>query len=141
MLSEVKDTWRMRWLASINELTSIELQRRSWLDRANTNPHWSFVEFFCCYFDDLTLNYNYDEQLKSGLVSEQEFEIIKEWHEALDKYEAPDKNDTDHVAVLNDAKWLEIVQVGVIARTALSLVLNEKERLILNKETEGQTDD
>jgi len=40
-----KELWRDRWLSCINELTSIELQRKSWLDKSNTNPHWTFVEF------------------------------------------------------------------------------------------------
>ena len=49
-----RDAWRQRWLSSFNELTSIELQQKSWLDRFNKNSHWSFVEFMCSYFDNLT---------------------------------------------------------------------------------------
>ena len=75
-----KDNWRKRWLGSINELTSIELQRSSWLDNDNTNPHWSFVEFMCCYFDDLVIDDNYKFELENNWITRTEYQIISEWH-------------------------------------------------------------
>ena len=134
MRSEVeqKINWRKRWLSSINELTSIELQKSSWLDKSNTNPHWSFTEFMCCYFDDLSLDNNYQDQLKISWISEQEFKLIKEWHIALDKYESP-TDDDDRESILEDKKWLEIVNLGVIAKQELIKYLNIEELNILTE--------
>ena len=134
MTNSDKDKWRKKWLGCINELTSLGLQEKSWLDRTNTNPHWSFVEFMCSYFDDLAIDDNYKDSLKNGWVTEQEFEIIRDWHEALDKYETPKNDDYDNDAVLNDLKWLGILQTGVQVKFKLTETLSEREKQILNEE-------
>lgn len=134
MLSNDKDLWRERWLGCINELTSLDLQKKSWLDRTQRNPHWSFVEFMCSYFDDLVIDDNYKYPLDKNWVTNQEFEIIKDWHEALDKYDSPKNDDYDHEAVLNDSKWLEILQIGVNSKNKLAETLSETEKQILTEE-------
>ena len=133
MTSSTKNLWRERWLGCINELTSLDLQRESWFDRTHTNPHWSFVEFMCSYFDDLAIDENYKYQLDNSWITSQEFEIIKDWHESLDKYNSPKKDDYDHEAILNDSKWLEILQSGVAMKSKLAVRLNEKETEILTE--------
>ena len=72
-----KGLWRNRWLRCVNELTSFELQQKSWVDKSNTNPYWSFVEFMCSYFDDLGIDNQYDYQLKENWITKNEFEIIQ----------------------------------------------------------------
>ena len=134
MSSSDKNLWRERWLCCINELTSLDLQRKSWLDRTHTNPHWSFVEFMCSYFDDLAIDENYKYQLDNSWITSQEFEIIKDWHEALDKYNSPKNDDYDHETILNDSKWLEILQSGVTIKSKLASTLNETEKNILTEE-------
>ena len=134
MIENDKALWRKSWLRSINELTSFELQLKSWLDRKNSNPHWSFGEFMCSYFDDLVIDDNYKDQLNKGWASNEEIEIIKAWHEALDKYDSPNNNDFDHEAILNDPKWLDILQIGVNTKNKLAETLNETEKQFLNKE-------
>ena len=133
MKSSDKNLWRERWLGCINELTSLELQRKSWLNRTNTNPHWSFVEFMCNYFNDLAIDENYKYQLDNNCITSQEFEIIKDWHAALDKYNSPKNDDYDHQAILNDSKWLEILKSGVTMKKKLAVRLNEKETKILTE--------
>jgi hypothetical protein len=133
-MTMTKEIWRQNWLSSINELTSISLQTKSWLDLKNTNPHWSFVEFMCCYFDNLFSKYDYQYYIDNGWVSKHEYNIMKDWHEALDKYDSPANNDYDHNSILNDSKWLNIVKTGEIAKNALALTLNENEKQILTNE-------
>ena len=70
-----KEQWRSRWLSCLNELTSIELQKKSWVDKSNTNPHWSFVEFMCSYFDDLAIDNQYEYPLTENWITKNEFEI------------------------------------------------------------------
>lgn len=134
MTSHDKNLWRERWLGCINELTSIDLQKKSWLNKTQTNPHWSFVEFMCSYFDDLAIAENYKFQLDNGWVTKKEFDIIEAWHITLDKYNSPKNDDHDNEAILNDPKWLEILQVGVKTRNELGKTLNETERQFLTEE-------
>lgn len=130
-----KEIWRQKWLDSINELTSIDLQKQSWLDNSNTNPHWTFVEFMSCYFDDLFFDDSYYEHyIDIEWVSRQEYEIIKDWHTLLDKYDAPKNDDYDHKSILADNHWLEIVKLGVVAKNKLAQILNPNEKKYLTAE-------
>jgi hypothetical protein len=123
-----KEIWRQKWLNSVNELTSFDLQEKSWLDNSNTNPHWTFVEFMCSYFDDLFISETYNDFVEKGWLTQEEYRIVKEWHDALDKYESPNKNDYDNVAILKDQKWLDILKLGIAAKTKLLEIVNEKEK-------------
>lgn len=134
MTSDDKNLWRERWLSCINELTSLDLQKKSWLDKTHTNPHWSFIEFMCSYFDDLAIDDNYKYQLDKAWVTKVEFEIIKNWHIALDKYKSPKNDDYDNEAILNDHIWIEILQIGMETRNELGKTLNETERQFLTEE-------
>lgn len=127
-----KELWRKRWLESINELTSLTLQKQSWLDKTNkSNPHWSFVEFRCCYFDDLGIYNDYDYQLKNEWITKKEFDIIKPWHKMMDQYNSPKNDDYDVEAILADKNWLSIIEVGEKTKKELSKVINQKEKEIL----------
>lgn len=67
-LEDCSKIWRIRWLDSLLELSDLKLQQR-WLDKTNLNPHWSYIEFCCCYFDDLNLTEGYDYWLQENIVS------------------------------------------------------------------------
>lgn len=125
-----KELWRNRWLRCINELTSYNLQLKSWLDSSNANPHWSFIEFMCSYFDDLVIDNDYEYQLKENWISEPEFEIIREWHNLLDKYDSPNNDDHNREGILNDEKWKMIVKLGQEAKIELSRILKNEEKQI-----------
>ncbi len=129
-----REIWRERWLSSINELTSLELQNKSWLDSTNTNLHWSFVEFMSCYFDDLVIEDNYKYPFSKDWTTRQEYEIIKDWHEELGKYNAPLNNVYDHEAILNDPKWLAILKTGTEAKKRLGEILSASEKYRLTEE-------
>ncbi len=126
--------WRNRWLSCINELTSFELQKECWLDETNSNPHWSFVEFMCSYFDDLGIDNNYENQLKKEWVSEKELETIIKWHELLDKYNSPKNDDYNHTSIIEDETWKIITQEGQKAVGELLNGLNKNEIQILTEQ-------
>ena len=128
-----KELWRERWLGCINELTSFDLQKKSWLDRTHKNPHWSFVEFMSSYFDDLVIDNNYKYPLEKGWVSKKEYDIIKDWHEELDKYVSPNNDDYNNEAILNDPKWHNILMIGVIIKDKLEEILSETEKQFLTE--------
>ena len=129
-----KEQWRSRWLSCLNELTSIELQKKSWVDKSNTNPHWSFVEFMCSYFDDLAIDNQYEYPLTENWITKNEFEIIKKWHGLLDKYDSPSNDNYDVVNILEDRKWQLIVEEGQKAKIELSKIISNSEKQILNEE-------
>ncbi len=123
--------WRERWLNSINELTSIGLQFTSWTNIRLDNPHWSYIEFSSCYFDDLSISEDYEDEIKIGLVNKSEFEIISDWHGRLLQYNPPNGDYYDNYSVLNDPKWIEIVEIGKQAKLILAEILISEERDIL----------
>ncbi len=129
-----RKNWRENWLKSINELTSFEIQKKTWLDFENTNPHWSFIEFISCYFDDLVISENYDDEIKTGLVTKEEYETIKEWHNLIAEYKAPNNDNYNHEKILEDKIWVEILKIGEKAKRDLSGIINKTEKKILEKE-------
>lgn len=126
-----KKLWRERWLCCINELTSLELQRKSWVDKSNINPHWSFVEFMCSYFDDLGIDNCYEYQLNQGWITRTEFDAISVWHQLLDKYDSPKNDDYNVEAILSDEKWLMVVEEGKKSKYELSKYISSDEKQIL----------
>lgn len=133
-----KELWRNRWLSCINELTSLNLQRQSWVDKRNSNPHWSFVEFMSSYFDDLGIDNNYEYQLKQGWITRTEVDTVSTWHQLLDKYVSPKKDDYDVEAILSDKNWLVIIEEGEKAKNELSKIISDEEKLILLEEIDYQ---
>ncbi|PKG42577.1 hypothetical protein [Psychroflexus sp. MES1-P1E] len=132
------ELWRNRWLSCINELTSLNLQRQSWFDKRNSNPHWSFVEFMCSYFDDLGIDNNYEYQLKQGWITRTELDTVSTWHQLLDKYDSSKKDDYDVEAILSDKNWLVIIEEGEKAKNELSKIISDEEKLILLEEIDYQ---
>jgi hypothetical protein len=121
--------WRLLWLKSIEVLGSLELQRATWLNPINANPHWSFVEFCECYFEQFGLRDGYTYALENGIVSEAEADAVREFHQALDRYQAPKGNDYDHAAILQDPKWRAVTELAArAANEVLSLSFNSSYR-------------
>jgi hypothetical protein len=131
---ELRRNWRKNWLSCIQEFADDEMQHRMWLDPSNTNPHFSFVECFCAYFDDLDLsNDGYTTALNEGLVNGDEVAAVSGFHQNADKYESPTDN-YDHRAILADPLWTEVVAAAQRAQTLLvDLIDDPHERSILMK--------
>ena len=120
--AELLALWRMRWKASVEELTSLEHQLKTWLDAEKPSVHYTYLEFMCCYFDDLLCGLSYSQLVENGYVSEQEKTTIIEWHTALDDYDSPRNDDYDDVAILNDPEWIRIAALGAVAWGKLQLL-------------------
>jgi hypothetical protein len=129
----IRDGWRQRWLGSIKEPTSLKLQQNRWLDTNNTNPHWSFAEFMCSYFDDLLADNDYQYYIANKLVSKEEYEIIKSWHNELNGYKSPNGEDYDHLTILGDENWLRILNIGLVAKQKLIDILPPEDKEILKE--------
>lgn len=129
---ELRRKWRTNWLSSIQEFGDDEAQRRLWLDLAKTNPHFSFVEYFCCYFDNLGLSDGgYDWAVNENLVSREEAAAVERFHQLADSYDSP-TDDYDHEAILADPKWAEVVEAAKRAQAALLGIIDDpQERHLL----------
>ena len=116
---------RSWWFCLVSEISDIDLQRRAWLDRANQNPHWSYVEFACSYPD-------YDQLLharRQGWLTGSELEILNELRLVLIAYAPPGNDYYDNAAILDDPAWRSVVEAaGRAKQQLLSLSTDRRER-------------
>jgi hypothetical protein len=107
---------RAQWLSALEEIADLELQRRMWLDPANTNPHWSYIEFVCSYPDADQLT----GARSKGWLSPAEAELLPDFGRTLLAHHAPTGNDFDNEAVLKDPAWHTVSRAAQHALAALS---------------------
>lgn len=96
---------RLLWLASIEEVANLELQRVSWLNPTNTNPHWSYIEVVECYFEQFDLRNGYGYAVENGIVSSSEAAVADTFHALFSAYEPPQGGSYNDAAILADPKW------------------------------------
>lgn len=113
--------WRLMWLSSIQAFSDSETQRTRWLDPAERNPHFSFVECMCSYFDDAFLGEDdaYEKRIATGMLSEEEAAAVAEFHAVAERYKKPTGDDWDVRAILQDAEWHAVVDAAQIAQERL----------------------
>ncbi len=119
---------RRWWFCRVSELSDIGLQRRTWLDTANRNPHWSYLEFIesCPDHDQLS------HARKQGWLTAAEFEILSELGRILGSHTPPAGNDYDNAGVLDDPAWHSVVEAAERARQLLlSMTADQDEREML----------
>ncbi len=128
----MRGMWRQEWLGRIAALADGGRQRQTWLDPTNTNPHWSYVELMCGYFDDTLRGDTYDWALTEGLVTAQEVRIVSRLHQLLRCHKVPD--DLDHAQILADPAWTEIVaEAEKVRRGLLAWLTDPDERSALQE--------
>lgn len=137
--AELRARWRSSWLYSIQELSDLEMQRATWLNPHNDNPHYSFVEYVEAYLDDLALgdaNGGYAACVAEGLMSEEEAAAALKLHALLERYEPPTDR-YDHHTILEDPEWHYIVSAAEEAKASLlSIIVQPHERAILLRPSE-----
>jgi hypothetical protein len=130
--TDLRRTWRQNWLGCLSEFADAGLQRQRWLDPENRNPHWSYVEFMCSYFDDTLHGHGYDWAISEMLVTDREAAAVAPLHELLKHHEAPGGDDYDSERILNDPAWLDIVEEARRSTSNLAALLTDPtERNIL----------
>jgi hypothetical protein len=81
--------WRIAWLWSIQEFSDFEMQRATWLNPANDNPHYTFSELICCYHDVLKLHFvpdPYGQAVEDGRLTPAHVEAVAEFHALVMAY-------------------------------------------------------
>lgn len=128
--ADLARTWRKNWLSSIYEFSDYSLQRYSWRGGLEpNNPHWSYIEFMCSYFDNCNLSDGYDSFVHWGFITAAEAAVVSAFHAAADKYIAPNQDDYDHDAILADPRWQEVVALAAAARDELLVMLNDPDEI------------
>lgn len=125
--AELRTVWRGNWLAAIHELADLHMQRATWLNPANRNPHYSFIEYVEVYFDDLALTEDhggYAARIAEGLLSADEAAVVRQLHSLFDQYKPPG-GDFDHGAILDDPSWHRIVEAAKEAQHRLAGIITE----------------
>ena len=94
---ELRRGWRLRWLTSIQSFSDRATQERRWLDPAEENPHFSYIECMCVYFDDVLWGEDeaYKKRLASGYVSKAEVAAVSVFHVLADAHQSPNGDDRD----------------------------------------------
>jgi hypothetical protein len=107
---------RAQWLGALDEIADLELQRRTWLDPANRNPHWSYIEFVCRYPDADQLK---DGQ-RQGWLSPAEAKILLEFGQVLIAHKSPTGDDYDNEAIVDDPAWHKVVRAAQVAQQQIA---------------------
>ena len=128
--------WRLMWLSSLQAFSDSETQGNRWLDPAERNPHFSFVECMCSYFDDADLSEEkaYQNRLAKGHVSADEVAAVADFHSLAERYESPTGEDWDADSILRDANWQKVVDAARQAQQRLlALLTDSAERAALTQ--------
>jgi len=116
------------WFGSAAEIADLDLLHRMWLDKANRNPHRSYVEFVCSFPETDQLEHAHRE----GWLSERELEILSDLRRTLVSHEPPGGDDYDHATILNDPTCHAVVAAAEHAKQQLlALTRNRSEREVL----------
>lgn len=131
MTQDVRPAWRQVWLQSLQEIADLDIQRRTWLNPDNANPHYSYVEYVASYFDDLGLASadGYSAPIGEGLLSAAEAASVADFHTRFDAYVQDGCWDPE--TILADPKWLEVVEAARSAQARLLLLLGSEEEKVM----------
>ncbi len=139
--AELRQNWRINWLHAIQAFCDTEIQKSRWLDPAEANPHYSFVECMCCYFDDSLFGQNdpYPHLVERGHLTLEEAEAVAEFHGQADAYQSPNDDDYDVEAILSDRGWHSVVDTAQKAQKKLLILLTDRpERLAIQQPVEWE---
>ena len=121
----LRGQWRRNWLGSLRELSDMALQRETWLNDHNSNPHYCFIEFVNSYLYDLTLYDGYEQVLRDKLVTSAEVDAIMSFDKALLTYQEPVGSAYNDSLVLSDPAWACVTAEAREAIRKLSEILND----------------
>jgi hypothetical protein len=130
--------WRLRWLTAIQAFADTHTQRTRWLDPLEENPHFSFIECMCVYFDDVLWGEDdpYSRQVDAGILNDIEAAAVADFHALADQYKSPTGDDWDAHAILNDPAWQQVVAAAQQAQCRLLAVLTNSAEIEAVKQPE-----
>ncbi|MEO0412767.1 MAG: hypothetical protein AAF221_13105 [Pseudomonadota bacterium] len=128
---EIRYYWRLRWLSSIQAFCDTEVQAKCWLNPEERNPHYSFIECMCCYFDDAFMSEEdvFERRVARQHMTNEEVDAVAQFHSMAEAYQSPNNDDYDVRAILSDHKWHEVVKAAQnVAQKLLKLLKTPEEK-------------
>ncbi|MDT0556146.1 hypothetical protein [Patiriisocius hiemis] len=120
MNDETRINIRNRWVKLIFELAHSEFQNRLWIEADYEDLVGDYNECVCGYFDDLDLENGYTNFIVNRIISEFEYNIVKELHSEFKKYtERIEKQNLSDKNILKDVEWINITNIGINTWTEL----------------------
>jgi len=130
MNSELRHNIRARWIDSIFGLAHIEFQKRLWIEQSYTDHVGDFGDLIVEYFNMLSLEEGYSKLIVNGIVTQQEADLFKDFHEQLDSYtKRPDKLALKNKSILKDPEWIALTYLAMKNWESLKTVITNSEEL------------
>jgi hypothetical protein len=130
-MREEQLNWRRNWLLTIFKFAHLEFQENVWVKSKYPNVVGTFTEDVCQYFDDVSLDDNYQFFVTDGSITQEEINSICDFHIALDTYVA-NTNDPQNVKakytneeILKDPDWHEVVKLGNDSWSKLKKIIKD----------------
>ncbi|RYX80642.1 hypothetical protein EON73_05290 [bacterium] len=139
MNNELRHSLRRRWLFSLFEFAHLDFQKNLWLGAVYPDIIGDSTESICQYFNDLNLEEGYDQIIRAGLVTQQEFDIVANFHNKLDNYvKHPDKKMLSDKNILEDNDWIELTNLAKQNWGKIKIIIIDKNELDYMLELEKQ---
>lgn len=112
---ELKQRWRLYWIATIFEFSHLDLQEKFWfsdsqLTRSKSELFSSsYADSYSAYFEILALDDAYEAALKSNNVSSEEAKNAQAFHNLLVFYDEPWETSE---LMIEDPEWRELVNTA-----------------------------
>lgn len=119
---------RSGWLSLVSEIADLDLQRRTWLDPSNRNPHWSYIEFVSSFPDREQIS----QGLQEGWLKEAEGDALNDLRVAIDAYSPPGNDPYDNAAVIGDPAWRSVAAAAELVKRQLLAAAPEQGRAALH---------
>jgi hypothetical protein len=101
---ESRNTWRTNWIDSLEFFADRTFQEDLWSGKVKSAID-CYPEAISAYFDQLNLQDDYEWALQEALLSNEEFDAVKDFHEKLVKYTPPNEDPWNYRAILKDSNW------------------------------------
>ncbi len=130
MNEETRLAVRRNWLCSLFEFAHLDFQKRLWLDASYPDIIGDYSEAICSYFNDLNLEEGYNSFVSEGIVTQQEYEIVKDFHSLLDNYvNRPEKRTLSDKHILKDIEWINLTNLAKANWENLKTIIQNKDDL------------
>ncbi|HLP04240.1 MAG TPA: hypothetical protein VK152_02315 [Paludibacter sp.] len=139
--AELKYNIRKRWIYLLFEFAHLEYQRFLWIEARYSDIIGDSTEAICGYFDDLQLDKGYESFVKEGFVTQEEAELVSEFHELLNSYVSrPEKNSLSDQNMLRDIEWINLTKLAKESWEKLKVIISDEREMefIISLETRIQ---
>ncbi len=114
--------WRQELKENLQDLSSLDFQRKVWIENSLPEIWWDWVEAICGYFDDLGMDYDdskkqvgLEAHVKSGELTSAEADLLRPFNDAFHLYTRDTPNHPtieEYEKIINDPEWIKITKLA-----------------------------